>query len=346
MEFYLAQLSGGLAWAFLLYSYWKNGNNKIIYLQLFSCIFFATNYFLLGAFSGLLVVVFEIFRDYLYAKVKNPMKVFYICIPFYIIISIFSFENIISLFSVLASICDSYALTKKNKRVVILGILTYSLWLVYDIFYASYGTLIAEVFLIISNILVLIKYRIAYQRVDKINFTRCLYLNNEQIKKIYNLDSGNYNLEYIRDKELNLKMIKNKKIDYISIMDEDDIIGYINFIFIDKKTFEKMKNSKTFIDIKENEIKRKKFLSKNYININSIVIQNNYQNEKTIDLVCKQIKKYVKDNNKKGYRINSLICIALSEFEINVLEKLNFEKLNKEVNIFYIYVSENKNSFK
>ena len=175
MEFILAQLSGALAWAFLLYSYWRNGNNKIIYFQLISCIFFAINYGLLGAFSGLLVVVFEIFRDYLYTKVKDPMKVFYICIPFYIIISIFSFENFISLFSVLASICDSYALTKKNKKVVVLGILTYTLWLIYDIFYASYGTLAAEVFLIMSNVTVLFKYKVAHERSDKIRFTRGLY---------------------------------------------------------------------------------------------------------------------------------------------------------------------------
>ncbi len=340
MEFVLAQLSGALAWAFLLYSYWRNGNNKIIYLQLLSCVFFAINYGLLGAFSGLIVVIFEIFRDYLYTKVKDPMKVFYICIPFYIIISIFSFENIISLFSVLASICDSYALTKKNKKVVVLGILTYTLWLIYDIFYASYGTLAAEIFLILSNTVVLVKYKVACNRSHKISFSRGLYLDDAQIKKLFKLDYGSFNPEFIRNKNLNLKMIKNENIDYISIMDEDNLIGYINFVYINKKTYNKFKNTNEFIDIKEEDIIRKKFLFKNYVNINSITIQNNYQNNKTVDLVAREIENYIRTLSSKGFRIKYLICVALSEFEINVFERLNFRKVSDEINTFYVYYLE------
>src|SRR5574344_1266577 len=108
MEFYLAQISGALAWAFLLISYWKNGNNKLLYLQVISCFFFVVNYGFLGALAGGITVLFEMFRDFLYTKVKDPMKVFYICIPFYIVISIFTFDNFISLFSVFASLCDAY----------------------------------------------------------------------------------------------------------------------------------------------------------------------------------------------------------------------------------------------
>lgn len=340
MEFIFAQLSGALAWAFLLYSYWRNGNSRIIYLQLISCVFFAINYGLLGAFSGLIVVIFEIFRDYLYTKVKDPMKVFYICIPFYIIISIFSYENIISLFSVLASICDSYALTKKNKKVVILGIVTYTLWLIYDIFYASYGTLAAEIFLILSNSVVLIKYKVAADRTDKIRFTRGLYVHDFQIKKLYRLDYGSFNPEFIRNKELNLKMIKNKNIDYISIVDKNNLIGYINFVYINKKTYNKFKNTLEFIDIKEEDIIKKKFLFKNFVNINSITIQNNYQNDKTVDMVACEIEKYINAMSSKGFRIKYLICIALSEFEIKVFERLNFRKIGDDINTYYVYYLE------
>ena len=88
MNFYLAQVFGILAWILLFISYWKNGNNKLLYLQIISCLFFVLNYCFLGAVSGILVVSFEIIRDYLYTKIKNPMSVFMLSIPFYIVISI------------------------------------------------------------------------------------------------------------------------------------------------------------------------------------------------------------------------------------------------------------------
>jgi len=184
MKFIIAQVSGALAWILLFISYWKNGNNKILYLKVASCFFFAINYALLGAFSGLLVVIFEMFRDYLYTRVKDPNKAFLISSPFYIIISLFSFEGLISLFSIFASTLDAYALTKKNKKVVVLGIITYILWLIYDIKYASYATLLAETILIISNLIVLKKYNEAYLKSDMLLFARGFIINTKIIQSI------------------------------------------------------------------------------------------------------------------------------------------------------------------
>ena len=85
--YYIAQLLGIIAWFILIISYWKSGSKKLLYLQITACIFFALNYTILGAFSGLLVVIFEIIRDYLYLKVKEPKKIFYISISIKKIIS-------------------------------------------------------------------------------------------------------------------------------------------------------------------------------------------------------------------------------------------------------------------
>ena len=178
MNFYLAQVFGILAWILLFISYWKNGNNKLLYLQIISCLFFVLNYCFLGAVSGILVVSFEIIRDYLYTKIKNPMSVFMLSIPFYIVISIFSYDGFFSLFSIFASLFDAYALTKKNKKVVVLGIITYVLWLIYDISYASYSTIIPEIILIFSNLIILINYRNAYLNSNKLIFSRGLIINN------------------------------------------------------------------------------------------------------------------------------------------------------------------------
>ena len=39
LNFYLAQLSAILAWIFLIISYWKNKDEKLLYLQVIACIF-------------------------------------------------------------------------------------------------------------------------------------------------------------------------------------------------------------------------------------------------------------------------------------------------------------------
>ena len=118
LNFYLAQLSSIIAWILLIISYWKNKDDKLLYLQVISCFFFIIDYVLLGAYSGLFVVLFEVVRDSLYIKCKDDKWVFIGCLPIYLIISIFSYTGILSLFSIFASLNDGYALMYKGKKVV------------------------------------------------------------------------------------------------------------------------------------------------------------------------------------------------------------------------------------
>lgn len=157
LNFYLAQITSLLAWLFLIYSYWKNKDDKILYLQLISCIFFALNYLFLGAYTGLFVVFFEIIRDYLYIKFNDDKKTFLFTLPIYAMIGIFSYDGFWSLFSIMASLNDGYALIYKGKKVVFLGIVTYVLWLIYDIYYFSLPNVVAESALILSNIIILLR---------------------------------------------------------------------------------------------------------------------------------------------------------------------------------------------
>ena len=157
LNFYLAQVTSLLAWFFLIFSYWKNKDNKILYLQLISCIFFVLNYLFLGAYTGLFVVFFEIIRDSLYIKLNDDKKTFLYTLPVYAIIGIFSYDGFWSLFSIFASLNDGYALIFKEEKVVFLGIITYILWLIYDIYYFSLPNIIAESILILSNIIILLR---------------------------------------------------------------------------------------------------------------------------------------------------------------------------------------------
>lgn len=156
LNFYLAQITAILAWIFLIISYWKNKDNKLLVLQVISCIFFILNYIFLKAYTGLFVIVFEIIRDSLYIKLEDDKKTFIYSLPIYAMIGLFSYDGFWSLFSIFASLNDGYALIYKGKKVVFLGIITYVLWLIYDLYYVSYANVIAEAAVIISNITILI----------------------------------------------------------------------------------------------------------------------------------------------------------------------------------------------
>jgi len=143
-----------LAWFFVIFSYWKNKDNKMLYLQIISVIFFSLSYFFLGAYTATLVCTFEIIRDYLYIKM-DAKKVFVCTIPIYSIIGICTYDGFLSLLSIAASLNDGYALIYKERKVVFLALITYFLWLIYDVFYFSIPNIVAESVLLISNIIIL-----------------------------------------------------------------------------------------------------------------------------------------------------------------------------------------------
>lgn len=335
--YYIAQIFGALAWIFLLISYWKSGSKKLLYFQLIACIFFAANYSILGAKTGIIIVIFEIIRDFLYIKVKKPIKIFYITIPFYILIAIFTGKNLPSLFSVFASLIDSYALTKKNNKVVMLGIVTYSLWIVYDLYYKNYITIIAEIFLIISNLIVLFKYKKTYYKSDKLSFSRGIINNSKILDELYKLNSDNLDCDFTWPMEGPDDIISNRKIDFVIIHDEHNIIGYINFVIIDEKEYEKLLNMNRYIGTKRKNMVLFNKKGPNYISINKIIVKNDYRNERIVKLISDKVFDYVNVKKNRGFRIDGIIAISTNEFEKSIFEFSNFYK-EKETNTFSIYI--------
>ena len=66
--FIFAQIIGLISWGLLVYSYYKKNIDDILLIQVIGGIFEIIHYFLLGAFSGLVVVILELIRDYSYYK--------------------------------------------------------------------------------------------------------------------------------------------------------------------------------------------------------------------------------------------------------------------------------------
>ena len=153
--FIFAQIIGLISWGLLVYSYYKKNIDDILLIQVIGGIFEIIHYFLLGAFSGLVVVILELIRDYSYYKTDYDKYIFIISLPVYFFIGYFSYNHLIDLLPVIASTIDGYALTNKKSIAIIGSIINNSLWFIYDVYCMSIVGVIAELLFIISNIYII-----------------------------------------------------------------------------------------------------------------------------------------------------------------------------------------------
>ena len=153
--FILAQIIGLISWGLLVYSYYKKSIDDVLLIQVIGGIFEIIHYFLLGAFSGLVVVILELIRDYSYYKTKYDKYIFILTLPVYFFIGYLSYNHLIDLLPALASAIDGYALTNRKKIAIIGSIINNSLWLIYDAYCGSIIGVIAEIIFIISNFYVM-----------------------------------------------------------------------------------------------------------------------------------------------------------------------------------------------
>ena len=154
-EFALIQIIGFVAWILLVLSYYRKNTNKILVFQIISTVLFCLHYYLLGAYSGLVICIFEVVRDYLYYITDKDIYIFVFSVIVYFICSIVTYTSILDLFPYLASLMDGFFLTKKKKIVVVGAIITYILWFIYDMYALSYSGAITDAIIVFSNCMIL-----------------------------------------------------------------------------------------------------------------------------------------------------------------------------------------------
>ena len=156
INFWIIQLIGILAWLLILLSYYRKNTNKILAFQIISNVLWCLHYFLLGAYSGLFICIFEMARDGLYYKTDADDYIFLASVPVYIIYGILSYTGFIELLPIFSSTIDGYTLTKK-KRVAVLGaVISYTIWVIYDIAVMSYSGAFTDGLVVISNLSILL----------------------------------------------------------------------------------------------------------------------------------------------------------------------------------------------
>lgn len=154
--FILVQFLGVFAWLLLFFSYYRKDTNAILIFHILSAILFSIHYFLLKAYSGLLICIYEVFRDYLYYKTDKDNYIFIGSFFVYILSLFITYETVLDIFPYVASLTDGFFLTKKREIVIVGSIFTYIIWFIYDMHALSYSGAVTDGVLIISNLLILL----------------------------------------------------------------------------------------------------------------------------------------------------------------------------------------------
>ena len=164
MKFIISQILGAVGYSLLAYSFFKKKKKEILYIQIMAYIGFTTRYALLGALTGTICNVIGfialILIYFLSDDEEKKKTLVLILIPLLVVMAFLSYENIFSLFPVVACLITFNSfLSKDENKIRFIGIISAALWLIYAIIYKSYSAIIFEVITVISTTIAYIKNR-------------------------------------------------------------------------------------------------------------------------------------------------------------------------------------------
>lgn len=340
----ISQITALIGWLLLIYSYYKEDIQDLLLIQIISSVFYCLNYFFLGAYSGLIVCFIELIKTIGYYKTDKDNLIFLCSLPLYAFIAIFDYNSIYSLLPIIGSIIDGFSLTK-NKNIATIGsIISNILWVIYDIIILAYACAITDGILVISNIWLLL---FGYSRILKTskliivqsrNFSRNIY------NAIYNLDKASYGDEFTWSYDYE-KTIKSKNEDSLLIIKyNNEIVGYLSYFALNQTEYLRILNSPNYItEYDLNNVVKYHKNKKNYLIIDSINIKNKFKNQVSMDLIINKLRKIIIKKESNGYKIDSIISIAINQFEKDVLEKAGFEKYKEFNSKRSLYLLNNEN---
>ena len=163
---FLAQLFGILGAASMMISSWQKKRKRIFFFLLFDNIFYFLQYIVLNAYSGAFINVVGLARTIIFSK-KGESKFLKTNYPLYLIIilnivvNIFTYDGIKSLFPAIASIIYAIVLWQEKPKSIRKGTsIMLLMWFVYDITVNAYVGALTEGILFISSVIALYKFDI------------------------------------------------------------------------------------------------------------------------------------------------------------------------------------------
>ena len=327
MIFY-GELCGIIGWAINLVSYHRNNMNKLLLMQIIGSIFFCIGYLLLGAYSGLFICFFELIKMYAHYKSDKDNLIFLCSIPVYILIALYTCNTFLDYLPVIASIIDSYTISKKIKTAVFGGFLSYSLWFIYDIFVYAYASALTDLFIVISNASILITYVKGFFLSKEVKISSNREINKSTFERIVQIDIENFGNSFIWPVLYQQKIYLKNKESFMIISNCSKVVGYLNYLVIKESEFNNIISSAKYTNKSELE-NIKKFSKKgiNYLQIESISVEKRFQNKIIENKIKTKFISFIRKKIKSKYKIGGVVSFACSDFEKGVLEEMNFKKI-------------------
>lgn len=164
LQMLLIQAIGAVGYTTIAMSYFKKEKKQILFMQIISYIFFTIHYYLLDGVTGAIcnvVGLFALVTIYLFDKykLKNKFLVSMIFIIMLLIINIVTFQNVFSIFPMVASIIVILSFLDDNENLIrVVGVISAICWLIYAIVYKSYISIAFEVITLLNVCVALVKY--------------------------------------------------------------------------------------------------------------------------------------------------------------------------------------------
>ncbi len=337
----VGQICGIFAWILLLISYHAKRENKVIFYQILASILYIFNYFCLGAMTGLYISLFELIKSFGYYKTDKDEYIYFFTIPVYFVILYYTGFNLIDMIAIVGSLIDGYVMLKNKKTMVIGGVVSYFLWVIYDAYFLDFSGILSDGFVVISNIVILVQGYNKYLHRSNIYTVRALFISKNTIDIIEKLDRQNLDRCYRWDKDKIEDLTKKKKYSYILVKDENKVVGYVNFLNLNEKIYKKILKTEVFYnDFEKKDIVDWTKNRKAYVIINAIVLNDVYNNKNTISKIENSIKRYISFMRKNRYYIEEICSFAVNDLEVTILENLGFEKVRNITNECFLYKKE------
>lgn len=163
--FIISQVIGFIAAALLLFSYQQRTHRRIVAMQFCSGLLFALQYFLLGAYEGMVGNIVGFSRSVAFCFRGKSKFVDSIACPivFAVLAGIggaITYESPVSLLPMTAMIISSFVMwNPKTQELRALTIPTSLMWLIYNIICGSYSGTATEILCLISIFIGLFRFR-------------------------------------------------------------------------------------------------------------------------------------------------------------------------------------------
>ena len=160
---FIIQFIGAIGYTTLTLSYFKKEKKSILFMQIIAYIFFTIHYYLLSGITGAIcnaLGLVALLTIYLSDKKnwKNKELLSYIFMVFIFIINIVTFQNMYSIYPIIASILAIFSfLLNDENHIRGIGLICAVCWLIYAIAYKSYIAIAFEVITLIGTIAAFIK---------------------------------------------------------------------------------------------------------------------------------------------------------------------------------------------